>query len=146
MKNYIIYETATKNVRWLETRQDDTPPIPGDGYSFADVTGMNGSVDTLWVDDSDKVRLRPERPSDFHNWDGAQWVEDTAMLRASWAERVRADRDKRLSDSDWTDTLSAKTRLGEAKYNEWQTYRQALRDISTQPGFPLNVIWPTTPA
>ena len=34
-----------------------------------------------------------------------------------------------LAASDWTDTLSAKTRLGDAKYDEWQVYRQALRDM-----------------
>lgn len=61
---------------------------------------------------------------------------------------AQAARDKRnllLAESDWTDTLSAKARLGDSTYNAWQTYRQSLRDITTQTGFPHNIIWPTPP-
>lgn len=43
---------------------------------------------------------------------------------------VRRKRNKLLLDSDWTDTLSAKSRLGDTLYNAWQSYRQALRDIT----------------
>lgn len=56
--------------------------------------------------------------------------------------------DKRLNllnESDWTDTISAKSRLGDDLFNKWQEYRQALRDITLQEGFPENIIWPTKP-
>lgn len=62
-------------------------------------------------------------------------VKDRAMLR----------RKELLQESDWTDTLSAKTRLGDALYQAWQDYRQALRDITLQPDYPLEVIWPIAP-
>lgn len=58
--------------------------------------------------------------------------------------RIRAKRDSLLVDSDWTDTLSAKTRLGDAKYNEWQVYRQALRDITKCADLD-NPVWPIKP-
>lgn len=58
---------------------------------------------------------------------------------------VRDQRNMLLTQSDWTDTLSAKTRLGDELYNAWQTYRQALRDVSLQEGFPFNVVFPTPP-
>ena len=58
---------------------------------------------------------------------------------------VKTKRNRLLYESDWTDTLSAKPRLGDDLYNNWQTYRQALRDIPAQPGFPNDVIWPTKP-
>ncbi|KWH56291.1 phage tail assembly chaperone [Burkholderia cepacia] len=32
-----------------------------------------------------------------------------------------------------------------AQVTAWQTYRQALRDITKQPDFPLRVEWPTSP-
>ncbi|SEJ60379.1 Phage tail assembly chaperone protein [Propionispira arboris] len=64
-------------------------------------------------------------------------VEEKLML-------IRKKRDKLLVDSDWTDTLSAKTRLGDAKYNEWQVYRQALRDITNCADLD-NPIWPIKP-
>ena len=30
--------------------------------------------------------------------------------------------------------------------DEWRTYRQALRDVPTQEGFPNTVTWPTKPS
>jgi hypothetical protein len=58
---------------------------------------------------------------------------------------VRMEREQRLLRTDWTDTLSAKDRLGEAAYARWQEYRQALRDIPSQSGFPFTVVWPNVP-
>ena len=58
---------------------------------------------------------------------------------------ITGKRNLLLVESDWTDTLSSKARLGEDLYNAWQEYRQALRDITKQKGFPENVVWPTQP-
>ena len=59
---------------------------------------------------------------------------------------IRAKRDSLLVACDWTDTLSAKTRLGDAKYNEWQVYRQALRDMPEKGCTDLdNPTWSTIP-
>jgi len=52
---------------------------------------------------------------------------------------VRNQRDSLLAATDWT-ALSDVT-LSEA----WTTYRQALRDIPAQSGFPASVTWPTKP-
>ncbi|NCW86097.1 MAG: hypothetical protein EBV69_08390 [Oxalobacteraceae bacterium] len=54
---------------------------------------------------------------------------------------VRQMRDEKLRSSDWTDTLSAKARLGEECFTAWQAYRQALRDITLQED-PYDVVWP----
>ena len=56
------------------------------------------------------------------------------------ATAVRADRTKRLADSDWTQ-LADSTADKEA----WATYRQALRDITDQAGFPWTITWPDAP-
>ena len=60
-------------------------------------------------------------------------------------DNVLLTRKELLQESDWTDTVSAVERLGESKYQEWQDYRQALRDITLQPDYPLEVIWPIAP-
>lgn len=59
----------------------------------------------------------------------------------SLSAAVRADRNARLAASDWT-------QLADAPVNSlaWANYRQRLRDITTQPGFPWSVDWPTPPA
>jgi hypothetical protein len=59
--------------------------------------------------------------------------------------KTKSVRSQLLLDSDWTDTLSAKNRLGQTLYDQWQTYRQALRDITAQPGYPIDIVWPTLP-
>jgi len=56
------------------------------------------------------------------------------------AERnVRAERNSRLSETDWM-ALSDNTMT-----QEWADYRQALRDVTAQEGFPYSVEWPTKP-
>ena len=53
---------------------------------------------------------------------------------------VRADRNKRLADCDWTQLPDAPVDA-----QAWATYRQALRDITAQAGFPWDVQWPVAP-
>lgn len=68
-------------------------------------------------------------------WTLLQLPEQTA------ATNIRADRDRLLLDSDWTQTKDAP---GDTA--AWATYRQALRDITAQEGFPFTVTWPTEPS
>jgi hypothetical protein len=65
---------------------------------------------------------------------------------AEAARAARSDRDRLLAACDWTDTASAPARLGAELYAQWQAYRQALRDITHQPGWPAAVQWPAPPA
>lgn len=57
------------------------------------------------------------------------------------AESQRQKRDTLLQQSDWTQLPDAPINNKEA----WATYRQILRDITTQSGFPESLIWPTKP-
>ena len=52
---------------------------------------------------------------------------------------IRDKRNRLLSDTDWM-ALSDVT-LAEP----WATYRQSLRNITSQAGFPYSVTWPTKP-
>ena len=65
------------------------------------------------------------------------------------AKRVREERNKRLADSDWRVTYEVEKAsidgLGIFVPTVWTTYRQALRDITSQAGFPWEVVWPTEP-
>ena len=53
---------------------------------------------------------------------------------------IRSQRTDKLKDSDWT-------QVADAPVNQaaWATYRQALRDITAQPGFPWDTQWPDAP-
>ena len=56
------------------------------------------------------------------------------------AKRVRALRSSKLAECDWT-------QLPDAPGNTaaWAAYRQELRDITSQAGFPWNITWPINP-
>lgn len=58
---------------------------------------------------------------------------------AAKAAQVRAQRDRLLSDSDWTQVLDAPV-----DRTAWATYRQALRDLPSAEGFP-DVEFPLSP-
>jgi len=59
---------------------------------------------------------------------------------AKTAEQVRAERNTLLASCDWTQV--ADSPVDQAV---WAIYRQALRDMTAQAGFPADVVWPTYP-
>ena len=63
-----------------------------------------------------------------------------AMKDAEQAKAVRTTRGEKLKDSDWTQVIDAPVDQA-----AWATYRQALRDVTGQEGFPWTVTWPTEP-
>lgn len=59
------------------------------------------------------------------------------------ATEVRSERNALIAESDWTQLDD--TPITNAKKLEWAVYRQALRDIPQQVGFPWNVVCPEKP-
>ena len=80
--------------------------------------------------------------------DGA-WTLDWSVVSktedeiASEASSVRYERDELLALCDWTQLPDSP--LDSTTKASWATYRTALRDMSTQAGFPTNITWPTAP-
>lgn len=62
------------------------------------------------------------------------------LPEAEAASNIRMVRDGQLQQTDWM-ALSDVTMSP-----EMAAYRQSLRDVTAQPGFPFNVVWPTKPA
>lgn len=65
--------------------------------------------------------------------------EEIAAL-APTEEQVRQQRNNLLAASDWTQLPDAPV-----DQTAWAAYRQALRDVTDQEGFPANVVWPDKP-
>ena len=61
-------------------------------------------------------------------------------LDTTQAEAVRKQRNEKLSASDWTQVEDSPVDKA-----AWATYRQSLRDITGQEGFPWTITWPTQP-
>jgi hypothetical protein len=54
---------------------------------------------------------------------------------------VRDERNRYLQETDWTQGKDIPDSISDF----WKQYRQDLRDLTDQSGFPFNVIWPTRP-
>lgn len=57
--------------------------------------------------------------------------------------KAKLKRNTLLNESDWIVVKSVEA--NNPVPNEWIQYRQALRDITTQPGYPKNIVWPQKP-
>lgn len=77
-----------------------------------------------------------------HGMGGFQTQPKTQQERENEA---RAHRDQLLIASDWTETATGQARLSDTEKTDYVTYRNALRDISSQQTFPWEIIWPTKP-
>lgn len=63
--------------------------------------------------------------------------------REGIAEKMRKKRDRRLAASDWTQCVDSP--LTPEQRETWKQYRQSLRELPAQPGFPYEVHFPTEP-
>ena len=66
-----------------------------------------------------------------------------AKVDADAGASVRAERDKKLTASDWTQMTDSP--LSDSDKTAWATYRQSLRDLPTASGFPHAMTWPEEP-
>ena len=67
-------------------------------------------------------------------------AEAIAVKDAEQATAIRQQRGEMLKDTDWTQVADAPVDQA-----AWATYRQALRDITAQTGFPWDIEWPVAP-
>jgi hypothetical protein len=72
------------------------------------------------------------------NWVLPYVVEQLPQEEAE--RRVRSTRNGLLKESDWTQVVDVPV-----DQTAWAAYRQQLRDITDQAGFPYSVTWPTQP-
>ena len=103
--------------------------VPGEGF------GIYGSVSNE-SDYNAKVVYNnpPQKPA----WSVVQSGENPEQWNV-----IRAERDGKLSSCDWT--VLPDVPLDPSVLSEWETYRQALRDVTDQSD-PFNIVWPTPPA
>jgi hypothetical protein len=80
-----------------------------------------------------------------NNWHTKYSVRDLdadgiAAKDAEQAKSVRATRNSLIAECDWTQVADSPVDKA-----AWATYRQALRDLPLQDGFPFDVTYPTKP-
>jgi hypothetical protein len=111
------------------------------GYSLAEVSVL---PEPSFDGRTQKIQQKSPEFIDgscFVSWDIIQKTDDEiAADTAQKSFEIRNQRNQRLSACDWT-------QLADAPVDKaaWASYRQALRDIPSQVGFPWDVNWPERP-
>lgn len=125
--DFVATLSAADGSRWIEA----TPEHKNDP-----------SVGMLY-DEQRRIFLLPQPSPDYtFDEDANTWV------MPSPEATVRNLRDELLAASDWVITKAVEQSqdgLGIQIPVVWLEYRQALRDVPQQAGFPHDVIWPTMP-
>jgi hypothetical protein len=67
------------------------------------------------------------------------WDKPESQIYDEAATAVRTERNLLITETDWM-AMSDNTMTA-----EWVTYRQALRDITSQEDFPYTIAWPNKP-
>jgi len=111
------------------------------GYTLVEVTVQpEPTVDTR------THKIQQQAPSLINGLWSIGWdiipksADEISADTAAKATSVRAERNNRLTACDWTQLADAP-----GDKAAWTTYRQALRDVPLQVGFPWDVTWPETP-
>jgi len=116
-----MWFNATTKKYETSTEPDDARTTPWDEVTGGLITSTFPPANTGYVFD----------------YVAQQWILDTTAQDSA----ARAKRNRLLTESDWTQMpdvmLDNKT--------AWAVYRQELRDITTQAGYPTEITWPTPP-
>ena len=130
-------------------RDNPSTSFPSGGISTASLAEWN--VFPVHFADQPAVDASAQRVVELAPmYDGQAWIQQWAVealsqdeINANAAQQaaaVRADRNARLAATDWTQIADST-----ADKPAWATYRQALRDVPSQAGFPQSVTWPQEP-
>ena len=105
-------------------------------YRFVGVTIPSGyKIDGSYyeITDDEVLEIQTTRPLTDE--------EQQTIIDSQWTN-IRSRRNIELNESDWTQISDSP--LTAEKKEEWQIYRQSLRDITTQLN-PSSIEWPTPP-
>ena len=145
IKNNTVVEWPITNIRILFPNIS-FPEVLTDSAMPENYVMVNASVPPSVASNQKVVGGKPIKQ-------GTKWVQGWDIVSISQSEideqkfalenSVRANRDQKLQSSDWVVVKAYET--GTNVPVEWSTYREALRNISKQPGFPYEVNWPIAP-
>ena len=153
-----INSIANDDPRWIPqsligTVNDDLTSkwyiINGDGsfYKQCKLTNWNPLLQIKFLDKDDvETFVQSDVVNNPNYWSDYQTEAEEKAEATKWeAKVVREKRDALLNKYEWTVNSPD---LTTAKQTEWKTYRQALRDLPDQSGFPWEadgMTWPTKP-
>lgn len=140
------FSTSTQNeiIRWGRAARDRlAEQIQNDGEVVVEISEDELALISQFgsQEDSEKVLYNFLAFSDGTFGSG---VYSNPDYPANLAARLRSERNDLLGECDWTQLPD--TALHPAVVNLFVSYRQDLRDVPQQSGWPENISWPTRPS
>lgn len=91
-----------------------------------------------------KPLLRPENGIYYQNWQVVDMSEEEKqVVNFNKGQEVRFERNLKLQETDYV--LLPDSPISAEKKQEYIMYRQQLRDLPNQSGFPWDITWPQLP-
>jgi hypothetical protein len=138
---YTIYSKTTgqiiKNLSCIEDELNLNYNLLNESYLQDNIDGSEYYIDIVT---EQKIKI-PPKPNAWFSFDFVtkQWIANEKQAENDILEK----RKFLLYQSDWTQLPNGP--LTQQQQEAWAVYRQQLRDIPDQSGYPLNVVWPTPP-
>jgi hypothetical protein len=120
--------------------------INDEGYVYDVLSTSIEVFDSSYIffPDWPKYKILQTKPNQKFNYKNLTWEDFQGDEEIRFfTDRIIKQRQNLLYASDWTQIPN--NPLTTAQQEAWAVYRQELRDISDQSGYPFNVIWPTPP-
>lgn len=114
-----------------------------EGQTAINVVGSDGTITHLEQGSTEFAEALLKNPlaNVDHTAGAIPSTEEVAAALLKLEEEARTQRTVLLTSSDWTQV--ADSPVSQAA---WATYRQALRDVPLQAGFPSTITWPQEPS
>jgi hypothetical protein len=146
MNNYIIYNKITGEINraFYSTSQVNQDIYLNENEDVLTNLDINiSNPENVYIKDN-QFFYRESKPNVYFDWINYEWVENAQKKYDYFANIVREQRNVSLAESDWV--VIKANEYGQEVSNEWKVYRQELRDITNQPNFPLDVVFPEKPS
>jgi hypothetical protein len=133
--NFTVYNKISGKIKLSGSCQDISIQPLSDEEA---IIPLASNCETQYVVDGNIFDI-PPKPENFYIFDYSlkQWVPDSVLA----ASLVKSKRNALLATSDWTQMPDVEI----STKAQWAAYRQALRDVTDQPGYPFSIVWPTPP-
>lgn len=137
MNFFTIYNKHTGEINNSGVCSDVSIQVVPDGFLIIE---LQSDPLTQYVKNN-SIKNIPQKPNFECDFDFANEVWVPSFDKQS--QDIKTQRKILLLQSDWTQIPNGP--LTVEQQEEWAVYRQELRDVTLQSGYPFNVIWPTPP-
>ena len=141
---YTIVECTDEDVNARLVQLDDYVSMTLEGVTY-NIKYYASKRDAEEIKDIDGNSHDPKQYVSSH-FVGDDTAKDARILAEEWT-RIRAERNRFLTNSDWTQ--GADSPLASAKKTEWATYRTKLRDVPKDQKAKTtyaDITWPSQPS